>query len=92
MTPEAKAAMAHDVEDAIEAPESSYAHPADVVRDSALNLSQKLEILKRWEQSEIDLQRASDEGMEGPPPSRLDDINNALLELDPTNDEAARLS
>lgn len=88
MTPEAMAA--DEVEDAIEAPESSYAHPADVVRDGALNLSQKLEILRRWEQSEIDLQRASDEGMEGPPPSRQDDINKALLELDPTNDEAER--
>lgn len=78
--------MREQVEDAKEAPAQAFDSPSAVVRAKGLTLADKLAILKRWEQAEIDLERAAGEGMEGPTRTRHDEISKALMELDPTND------
>lgn len=79
------------VDEATEAPDQAFDSPSDVVHAPGLTLADKLKILKRWEQAEIDLERAAGEGMEGANRTRHDEISKALMELDPTNDAAAQL-
>jgi hypothetical protein len=62
-------------------PLENFESPADVVRAANLTESEKIEALRRWRQAEVDLERATTEGMEGPPRSRLDEINAALSDL-----------
>ncbi len=79
------------VEDAKAAPAQAFDSPSAVVHAEGLTLAEKLAILKRWEQAEIDLERAAGEGMEGPTRTRHDEISKALIELDPTNDAAGQV-
>lgn len=62
-------------------PSSVYDHPREVVQSHVLTPQQKAEILDQWEADAIALQTASDEGMTGGAPSRLDDVQKAKSKL-----------
>jgi hypothetical protein len=71
--------------DAITSPVSVFDFPLEVVACPGLSRAQKIEILKRWEFDARALQRASDENMGGGEPPLLDEVNRALMMLDPEN-------
>lgn len=50
----------------IENPETTFAKPSDVVKDSGLSCQQKTKALDTWEQDARELLLASSEGMTGP--------------------------
>jgi len=58
-----------------------YSRPASVAEDKSLDASERLRILKRWEQEARDLQRASDENMTGGEPSMLPEVRKAIDKL-----------
>lgn len=74
----------------IDAPESRYTRPIEVISDLRLSRSEKLAILNRWEQTLQDRLRSSGEGMtphDGPPgadgdAARVVEIAEALRRLD----------
>lgn len=68
-------------DDAKISPSSVYDHPHQVVQSHVLTTKQKADILEQWEADAIAMQQASDEGMIGVTPSRLEDIHNAQSEL-----------
>jgi hypothetical protein len=74
-----------DLMKAITSPVSVFDFPLEVVACPGLSRAQKIEILKRWELDSRALQRATDESMGGGEPSLLDEVNRALLMLDPEN-------
>lgn len=59
-------------------PSKEYGRPMDVVLDDSISVSERLDILKRWEQEARDLQRAADENMTGGEPSLLPDVRKAI--------------
>ena len=50
----------------VENPATAFAKPLDVVRDSTLSKTEKVEALDTWEQDARQLMTASNEGMPGP--------------------------
>jgi hypothetical protein len=72
MTPEA------NMERVNISPSITYGHPASVAEDKSIDASERLRILKRWEQEARDLQRASDENMTGGEPSMLPEVRKAI--------------
>jgi hypothetical protein len=73
----------HDIDRALTSPTAVFDHPEEVVEHTDLSLTEKIEILKRWELDARALQRATDESMGGGEPPLLDEVNEALLLLDP---------
>ena len=71
--------------DAMTSPVSVFDFPLEVVACPGLSRAQKIEILKRWELDARALQRATDENMSGGEPPLLDEVNRALMMLDPVN-------
>jgi len=71
--------------EAIVSPVSIFDFPLEVVACPGLSRAQKIDILKRWELDARALQRATDENMGGGEPPHLDEVNRALLMLDPEN-------
>ena len=58
----------------VENPATAFAKPIDVVKDSSLSKTEKVEALDAWEQDARQLMTASNEGMAGPQEGRdLDD-------------------
>ncbi len=74
-----------ELADALTSPVSIFDFPLEVIACPGLSREQKIEILKRWELDARALQRATDESMSGGEASLLDDVNRALLMLDPQN-------
>jgi hypothetical protein len=50
----------------VENPAAAFAKPLDVVKDSTLSKTEKVEALDNWEQDARQLMTASNEGMPGP--------------------------
>ena len=65
----------------VENPIGNFASPADVVKDDALSVKQKKDVLKEWEQDAVRLSVATEEGMSGDEPSRLDEVKDAQSKL-----------
>ena len=65
----------------VEDPVGNFASPADVVKDDALSTKQKRDALTGWEHDAIRLSVATEEGMSGGEPSRLDEVKDAQSEL-----------
>ena len=63
-------------------PSSVYKSPDRVIKDKSLSRKQKIEILRRWEYDAIELQVAEEENMQGQNGKLLDEILNALHEID----------
>jgi len=77
-----------DLERALVDPASVFHSPADVVADPALTLQNKCDILKRWAWDEYLWDLATAEGMpEGERPSRLHEVELALLPLEEKSGE-----
>lgn len=74
-------AGAGDLERALLDPGTVFEEPEDVLRRDDLSREQKILILRRWEHDARELETATDEGMPGDVPDRLDRILNALREL-----------
>ncbi|HVT28959.1 MAG TPA: hypothetical protein VHE81_13170 [Lacipirellulaceae bacterium] len=74
-----------ELSNAITSPVSVFDFPLEVVACPGLSKDQKIEILKRWELDARALQRATDENMGGGEPPLLDEVNRALMMLDPEN-------
>lgn len=74
-----------DLARAITSPVTVFDYPLEVVGVPGLSRAQRIEILKRWELDARALQRATDESMGGGEPPMLDEVNRALLILDPEN-------
>jgi ABC-type iron transport system FetAB ATPase subunit len=72
-----------DITTAMTSPTIVFDTPFEVVQRLELTRAQKIEILKRWELDARALQRATDENMSGGEAPPLDDVNTALLMLDP---------
>jgi hypothetical protein len=66
---------------AIMGPSSSFEHPKDVVAADDLTVQEKADVLKQWENDAESLQRATDEGMSGGNPPRLDEVKSAQTML-----------
>ncbi len=65
----------------VEDPVGNFASPADVVKDETLTTKQKQDALTAWEQDAVRLSVATEEGMSGGEPSRLDEVKDAQAEL-----------
>ena len=65
----------------VEDPVGNFASPADIVKDQALTTKQKQDALTAWEQDAVRLSVATEEGMSGGEPSRLDEVMDAQSEL-----------
>ncbi|MFA7387606.1 MAG: hypothetical protein WCZ87_08100 [Thiohalobacteraceae bacterium] len=72
-----------DYERALLDPMTVYARPAQVLDDDALDLGQKLNILRRWELDSRELQVAEEEGMTNGEPDLLTEVLQAIGTLDP---------
>jgi hypothetical protein len=66
---------------ALKDPSLVYQTPREVLSDKQLNNTQRLQILKRWEQDQRELDVAQEEGMIGGETSMLDDILEAMKKL-----------
>jgi len=75
-----------ELADAITSPVSIFDFPLEVVACPGLSREQKIEILKRWELDARALQRATDENMSGGEHPLLEEVNRALMMLDPQNE------
>jgi hypothetical protein len=69
-------------EQAKESPTTVFDSPKEVVTADNLNKGEKAEILAQWEADAIALQIATDEGMMGGNPPRLDEVKSAQTLLD----------
>jgi hypothetical protein len=67
--------------DKLVSPEEHYDQPLDVVIDPTLSLDDKTTALDNWELNERMVQVASDEGMTGGTPNRLDEVGEAKSKL-----------
>jgi hypothetical protein len=74
-----------ELSEAIVSPVSVFDFPLEVVACPGLSRDQKIEILKRWELDARALQRATDENMSGGEPPMLEEVNRAMMLLDPLN-------
>ena len=70
-----------DIENAKLNPAANFKTPQDVVGNAELSRSQKIEILKRWEEDATAMEVAEEEGMPGPQPKLLQPIRDALHSL-----------
>lgn len=70
-----------DLNRALLNPAAVFRSPAEVVAREDLSDQQKIEILRRWEYDERELQVAEEENMAGGPSDMLDEILQALHEL-----------
>jgi hypothetical protein len=72
-----------NIEKALTDPSAVFKKPQDVVEKKDLSREQKIEILRRWEYDERELQVADEEGMspDVPQPTVLDAVLNALRSL-----------
>lgn len=75
-----------DYDKAIKDPTLVYRTPGDVLADPGLNDEQRLQILKRWEQDQRELQVAQEEGMSGGEENILKEILDAMETLDVHSD------
>lgn len=76
--------------EAIIDPSAVFDRPSEVLAMENLSTKEKIEILKRWEQDARELAVAEEEGMTGTGngANQLDDIINAIAQLDPTYHQA----
>jgi hypothetical protein len=58
-------------------PAKSFDQPMDVAKTPILSEAEKQKALEEWETDEKALQRASEEGMAGGTPPRLDEVKQA---------------
>lgn len=73
----------HSVAEAArESPEAVFDAPEDVVKADDLTKEEKVEVLDQWESDAKAMQTATDEGMTGGKPPRLDEVKAAQTELD----------
>ena len=79
-----------ELAEALTSPVSVFDLPLEVVACPGLSREQKIEILKRWELDARALQRATDENMGGGEPPLLDEVNRAVMMLDPQNEAPDR--
>lgn len=70
-----------DIKKAFLDPSSVYKTPKEVINDKTLTRDQKIEILRRWEYDAIAIQVAEEENMQGKNGKLLDEILNALHEI-----------
>jgi hypothetical protein len=63
-------------------PTTVFESPKEVVATDDLTGREKTEVLAQWEADAIALQKATDEGMTGGEPPRLEDVKNAQTLLD----------
>ena len=70
-----------EIKKALLDPSSVYKSPDKVLKDKSLTRNQKIEILRRWEYDAIELQVAEEENMQGQNGKILDEILNALHEI-----------
>ncbi len=63
-------------------PAAVFAAPEDVVESDVLTKREKVEVLDQWEADAKALQTATDEGMSGGMPPRLDEVKAAQTDLD----------
>jgi len=73
-------------EKALHNPASYYVSPQNILQDQGLTTAEKIQLLRRWEYDERELAVAEEENMAGGPPSRLDEILQALHQLDGAED------
>lgn len=66
------------LEKALHDPSSIYSSPNDVVGDGSLSLAARRQVLERWREDAVALQRASNEAMQGGEQDRLPEIEAAL--------------
>jgi hypothetical protein len=71
-----------DYEEALKDPGSFFDTPGAVVKAAGLTRVQKMEILKRWEADARLLMVASDESMSGGEQPQLQDVQEAMRELE----------
>jgi hypothetical protein len=64
-------------EEAKVSPTTVFNSPKEVVRADDLTKKEKTEILTQWEADAIALQKATDEGMSGGEPPRLEEVKSA---------------
>jgi len=62
-------------------PTKIFDNPADVLRAS-ISAEWKLKVLRSWEDEAHQLQAAADESMTGGEPSRLDEVRNAIDQIE----------
>jgi len=74
-----------ELSEAITSPVAVFDTPFEVVACLGISRAQKIQILKRWELDARALQRATDESMGGGEPPMLDEVNRALMMVDPEN-------
>lgn len=67
-------------------PASEFKSPSQVIKDHNLSRDQKIEILRRWEYDARELDVAEEESMIGTNNNILDEILNALRELNADED------
>ena len=71
-------------------PAAHFPAPSDVARDDRLSLTQKHAALATWEQDARQLAVATEEGMSGGEPARLDEVKVAQADLPGKTPAAAR--
>jgi len=76
-----------DAQDKVEHPLSHFENPAEVIADTALTRSEKVQAVETMEQDARQMAVAAGEGMTGGEPARLDDVLTAkdALDLPPFN-------
>ena len=70
-------------------PAACFASPDEVLRDPKLSPEQKREILRRWALDAYLIEVAMTEGMPQGEPSRLDEVVDALIDLNDTENSAS---
>lgn len=70
-----------DFDKALKDPTLVYHNPDEILSDTRLDDAQRMQILKRWEQDERELDVAQEEGMIGGESSILGEILNAMEKL-----------
>jgi hypothetical protein len=61
---------------------SSYAHPSEVLRDPKLSAEQKRDLLCQWALHAYRIEVSATEGKPSSAPSQLDEVIDALIDLD----------
>lgn len=70
-------------------PASSFTHPREILTLADFTDTEKMTVLKRWEQDARELDVAEEEGMLGDRDSLLDEVIKAIDELDPEYHKSA---
>jgi hypothetical protein len=70
-------------------PSACFASPDEVLRDPKLSMEQKREILRRWALDAYLIEVAMTEGMPQGEPSRLDEVVDALIDLNDAENSAS---